>query len=143
MRGRKPGLESIQKSMAALPYDGPPPDCPEWLDDDARTEWNRVAPELIRTGVLTPADGMLLASYCQAYSQWKLAEMEVREAGLMVNGPHGTRVLNPAARHSVKLLSEVRRAAAEFGFTPASRARVTKPTSAKGDDFDAFNGDES
>lgn len=140
MKGRKPSLETIQRRMAE-PYTGPIPPCPDWLDDNAKTEWDRVAPELHAAGMLNPADCMLLASYCQAYSQWMQSELQVRVDGLMIDGPSGNKVLHPAARHSVKLLSEVRRAAGEFGFSPASRTRVQSPPgkTKEGDAFEEFD----
>ncbi len=49
-------------------------------------------------------------------------------------------VLHPAARHAAKMLSEVRKAAAEFGFSPASRARVDAPPKKdkEASDFETF-----
>lgn len=126
MKGRRPGLATIQKRMAGA-YSGPAPDCPVWLDDIARAEWERVIPELERMGVMTPVDSMLLASYCRAYSQWVKCELQVEADGLMIAGPQGNPVLHPAARHAAKLLQEVRKAASEFGFSPASRSRVNAP----------------
>ena len=42
---------------------------PDWLDDYARAEWERVAPGLWRTGLLTEPDVGVLASYCFSFSQ--------------------------------------------------------------------------
>lgn len=141
MKGRKPGLDTLKKRLAGT-YSGPAPDCPDWLDDDARAEWARVAPELARAGVLTPVDAMTLAAYCQTYSQWKQAEQRVRADGLMIDGPRGNPTLHPCARHAVTLLAELRRVAGEFGFTPAARARVeaAPPTNAEQDAFAEFTG---
>lgn len=139
MRGRRPGLATIQRRMAGH-YTGPSPGCPAWLDEVAKEEWVRIAPELDRMGTLTPVDSMLLASYCRAYSQWVKAEMIVEQEGLIVTGSTGNPILHPAARHAARLLQELRKAAAEFGFSPASRARVDAPP--KPDDesaaFDTF-----
>ncbi len=137
MRGRRPSLETIQKRLAGT-YSGPPPACPEWLDPDAKMEWDRVVPEMVIMGILTPVDCMTLAVYCQTYSQWKKAEQQVRADGLMVLGAGGTMVLHPCARHAAKLLSELRRTAADFGFTPASRARV-ETANKPGEEQDAFD----
>lgn len=137
VKGRKPSLATIQKRQA-VPYTGPVPECPEWLDEEAKIEWDRVVPEMVTIGVFIPSDSMLLASYCQAYSQWMKAELQVRDDGLMISGPNGNSVLHPCARHAIKLLAEVRRAAAEFGFSPASRTRVDASPKQQGKEEDAF-----
>ena len=48
-------------SKRPLPKNEPEPDptmpeCPDWLMDDAKEEWNRVAPELHRIGLRTVGD---------------------------------------------------------------------------------------
>ena len=50
------------------------PTCPKWLDDEAKKEWKRLAPQMEQLGILTEADRTAFASYCQAYSRWKEAE---------------------------------------------------------------------
>lgn len=142
MQGRKPGLDTIKRRLASRPHDGPPPECPGWLDADAKTEWARIVPLI--ADVLRPADSVMLAAYCQAYSQWQAAERRVREDGLMIEGARGCMVLHPCARLSTSLLAELRRCAGEFGFTPSSRAKVDAPArnDDEQDDFNAFVGSQ-
>lgn len=139
MKGRRPGLDTIMKRMAGS-YSGPVTDCPEWLDQLAKAEWARIVPELELLGIAGPIDAALLASYCQTYANWVRCERIVQDEGMMIDGPQGNKVLHPAARHAAKLLMELRKAAAEFGFSPASRARVDAPPKkdAEQSDFDDF-----
>ena len=74
MRGRKPKPTTL-RILEGNPgkrslIDGPPqapakiPECPCFLDDEARAEWLRMAPVLLEMGLLTPADRAALAAYC-------------------------------------------------------------------------------
>jgi len=47
------------------------PECPDWLSDDAKKEWKRLAPELERLGLLTVLDMAAFAGYCQSYAKLK------------------------------------------------------------------------
>ncbi len=95
--------------------------CPEWLDDVAKEEWSRVTPLLVD---VTPTDQMLLAAYCQTYSQWRKCEETVAANGLTYVTNSGEEKLHPAARHSSTLLAELRRIAGEFGLTPRTRSKA-------------------
>jgi len=89
MRGRKPkptvlkalagnpGKRAINRSEPAIPNGIP--DCPSFLDDEAKAEWFRVASILNQMGLLTRADRSALAAYCTCYSRWVSAEAEVRK----------------------------------------------------------------
>ena len=109
----------------------PPP--PNHLDAEARAEWLRLAPELHNLNLLKSVDTVAFATYCVTYSVWKnavsqlaaLADVGAPYGGLIVEGPKGQSIANPliAIAHSSSLA--LLRFAAEFGMTPAARARVT------------------
>ena len=71
------------------------PECPSHLDEEARAEWGRIAPELATMGVLARIDRAALAAYCQAWSRWVKAEGEIRKHDLVVKAP-GSAVTVPA-----------------------------------------------
>lgn len=48
--------------------------CPNYLLPEARKEWRRLAPILMNLGLLTAADAVPFAGYCQAYARWREAE---------------------------------------------------------------------
>jgi P27 family predicted phage terminase small subunit len=112
--------------------------CPSWLEGDAAKEWNRVAPELGRLGLLTVVDVPAFAGYCQAYRRWREAEAAVSSAvkagGLGLAVSQG---LEGMARERLRLMKTL---AAEFGFTPASRSRVTAAPPQEKDPFEDFSG---
>lgn len=90
MRGRKPKPTNL-KILAGNPGRRPLPDgepCPDavlptppdFLDDQALREWERIAPELHQLGLLTRLDRAALAAYCQSYAHWIKAETALRAA---------------------------------------------------------------
>jgi P27 family predicted phage terminase small subunit len=109
-----------------------PPEPPPFLIGYACDEWYRVAGGLHRLGLLTALDVMPLASYCVAYARWReaeelLAHMAARDlmtSGLLVKSQSGDARVNPIAKISRLAASDMVRYAAEFGFSPAARARI-------------------
>jgi P27 family predicted phage terminase small subunit len=103
------------------------------LTDAAQAEWNRIAPILLKLGVLTIVDGSELAAYCQSYARWLQAEACLDEHGLLVEEPVTNRAgdvvghrlkKNPAATIASDMKKAVRAFASDFGLSPASRTRV-------------------
>ena len=143
MRGRKPtpthlklvrGNPGKRRLNAAEPVPervlpSPPPE----LSADARTEWDRVAGELHRIGVLSGIDRAALAAYCQAYGRWvvaeraiaKMAERDPLTEGLMIKTTNGNAVQNPLVGTANKAMADLVRYAAEFGMTPSARSRIS------------------
>ena len=112
--------------------------CPGWLEGEAKDEWDRMAPELGRLGLLTVVDLRAFAGYCQSYRRWREAERAVSAmiaaGGLTMAISQG---LEGMARERLRLMM---RLAAEFGFTPASRSRVTAVPPKEEDPFEDFGG---
>jgi P27 family predicted phage terminase small subunit len=146
MRGRKPtpthlklvrGNPGKRRLNAAEPVPerllpSPPPE----LTVDARAEWDRVAEELHRIGILSGIDRAALAAYCQAYGRWvvaeraiaKMAERDQLTDGLMIKTTNGNAVQNPLVGTANKAMADLVRYAAEFGMTPSARSRISGHT---------------
>jgi P27 family predicted phage terminase small subunit len=143
MRGRKPtpthlklvrGNPGKRRLNATEPAPGRvlPAPLPE-LSRDARIEWERVAGELHRIGVLSGIDRAALAAYCQAYGRWivaeraiaKMAERDQLTEGLMIKTTNGNAVQNPLVGTANKAMADMVRYAAEFGMTPSARSRIS------------------
>lgn len=118
MRGAKPftivpGSSPIKDDMAA----------PEWLDDDARAEWDLIAPILIKERrTLTSADIACLASYCAAMAQVMQASRTIAAEGMTFMSKNGPRK-HPAVSIRSDAMTQARLLAAELGLTPVSRSR--------------------
>lgn len=107
---------------------------PEWLDPMAREEWDRLAPDLIAKGVLTPWDVQAFAEWCDAASTVRFAAMQLAEEGHMVEEPvfdrngkkTGDRVVVNKWFYIQRTALEITaKRAARFGLTPAERSGVS------------------
>jgi P27 family predicted phage terminase small subunit len=122
---------NLREPQPVKPPDIPEP--PEYLVGYAAAEWRRFAPEAYRLGLLTSADIHTFASYCYAYSAWRLAiealqKMTDRDpvtSGLMIKTKNGAAIQNPLFLTAKQAASDMVRYAAEFGLTPAARSRIT------------------
>jgi P27 family predicted phage terminase small subunit len=115
----------------ALPKDEPKPDpaepfMPPFLDQDARAEWRRIVPILLKMGVLTVADGAALASYCETYSTYTHALKVIEEEGMSFQSPK-TMVehLRPEVGIVQQCRVHIKAFCQEFGMTPSARSRMT------------------
>jgi P27 family predicted phage terminase small subunit len=116
------------------------PKCPEppaHLSEYARHEWNRIAPELHRLGLLTILDETCFAAYCSAYGTWRLAEELLSREDFVVPGERHV-VANPLQKIAAQAARDLIRFGSEFALTPSSRARTAaglppKPPSKFGD----------
>jgi P27 family predicted phage terminase small subunit len=108
------------------------PRCPRWLDKEAKAMWRRLVPQLDTMGVLTRVDGNALARYCSLWSRWKKAEEFLMERGDVYlakdqNGQVKDVKPYPQVRIAAQLSEQLLRLEAQFGLTPASRARLEAP----------------
>jgi P27 family predicted phage terminase small subunit len=112
-----------------------PPEPPNFLSDEAKNEWWRVAPELHALSLLTVLDVMPLAAYCQACADWIAAEQanavmaanDPETKGLTVTGSAGTRLINPLVKIARCAAADMVRFAGEFGMTPRARSYLDAP----------------
>lgn len=98
------------------------PDRPAFVTGYAADEWDRVAPELHRLGLLTVLDIAVLTVYCATYARWRTAEESLaRMAQSDGDMCAGARSLARIARHAA---ADMVRYAGEFGMTPVARSRL-------------------
>jgi P27 family predicted phage terminase small subunit len=113
------------------------PECPDWLTDEAKEEWHRIAPELHKIGVLTYIDMAALAGYCESFAQWRRAVEYLKKNGdmLIMYNEDGSIKYQQQAPHvaiASNALKHMRAFASEFGLTPASRSKLSvKPQADK------------
>ena len=120
-----PGKRALPKNEPKP--DASAPDMPQWLPEDAKAEWQRVAPELSRIGLLARIDGSALAAYCEAYSRWKQAVEMMASEGVTFVTQAGYVATHPAVGIANKAKAEMHRFGREFGLTPSSRGRMSLP----------------
>jgi P27 family predicted phage terminase small subunit len=131
--GKRPLNADEPKPEAAIP------ECPVELGPVARREWDRMAAELAPLRILTQLDRAALAAYCGAYAMWAEATESIQKYGTMVKSPTGYPVQSPYVSIANRQAEIMMRIASEFGFTPASRSRISTPASKEESLFDLFN----
>jgi P27 family predicted phage terminase small subunit len=119
--GKRPLNANEPKPQVAIP------ECPLELGPVARREWDRMAAELTSLRILTQLDRAALAAYCGAYAMWAEATASIQKFGTMVKSPTGYPVQSPYVSIANRQAEIMMRIASEFGFTPASRSRISTP----------------
>jgi P27 family predicted phage terminase small subunit len=114
------------------------PTCPGWLLPEAKAEWRRVVPELLRLGVLAAIDRAALAAYCEAWARWCECEAVIGREGATVPGHRGVLRKHPLLPALHAYAAMVKAFGQEFGLTPASRGRLSVAPPRKADPFDDF-----
>lgn len=109
---------------------------PAYLEREAKDEWNRVVPELVRLGLFATVDLSIFAMYCDAVGRFRKAKREVRGKEV-ITSPNGYPIQNPWLPILNKAKEQALRLAAEFGLSPVSRVRLSG--TAQGDLFGGWN----
>lgn len=105
---------------------------PAWLRKTGREIWDRLAPIAIDMQVLTTADALTFARYCDTFGEWLEAHEWIRDKArgqttYTVKGEDGSiRFVYefPQAITARKLNLALLKMEEQFGFTPAARSRI-------------------
>ena len=121
--GNSESRELAKEEPKAIPV----VECPTELGPVARQEWDRIAGALTAVGRLTVLDRALLAAYCNAYALWLEAVEALEKYGAVMKSPSDYPVQSPYVSVANRQAEIMMRIASEFGFTPASRSRISVP----------------
>lgn len=134
MRGRKPtptAIKQLEGNPGKRPLnenepipDSKMPRCPQWLEEEAKKEWHRLAKQMNDMGVLTDVDRDAFASYCQSYARWKEAEEFLTQHGTIVKTQSGYWQTVPQVAIAQTYMKIMNKVAEQFGLTPAARSRI-------------------
>ena len=116
--GRRPLNKREPKPKRSVPH------CPKQLSAAAKREWQRIAKELAKLGLLSRIDRAALAAYCQAWGRWIEAEDKLKKHGVIVKSPNGFPVQSPYLNVANQAMKQMTRMVVEFGMTPSSRSGV-------------------
>jgi P27 family predicted phage terminase small subunit len=119
------------------------PDCPPELSAAAQREWQRLVGELAKLRVLTNLDRAALAAYCGAYALWAEATEAIGKYGVMVKSPTGFPIQSPYVSIANRQAEIMMRISSEFGFTPASRGRISVGAERAPDLFDDVHSEDT
>lgn len=133
--GKRSKAALLQEATSpAMPVEAPP--MPDWLDEHAEQEWNRVVPDLVTLGLVSRLDMQVLAQYCEAvsdYRRWTLRIQQLNESLVSPNGGDVQTYRTGAKDLSVwrRLRNDAERradaAGAKFGFSPMARRALKAP----------------
>jgi len=116
------------------------PGMPDWLDDIAVREWERLAPKLTRLGLLTEIDYIPFAILVQEYSDMIQLRYYIKEHGRTYEHENVKGNANETTRPEVYMLQKcilnIKAYCVEFGLTASSRGRIQVPGV---DDEDVFD----
>jgi P27 family predicted phage terminase small subunit len=96
---------------------------PEDISPDARQVWDRLAPSLIASGVLTAWDVDAFWMACEALARYRQATRLVNGSALLVQGPNGL-TKNPALVVQREAEASFAHYGARFGLTPSDRSQL-------------------
>lgn len=150
-RGHRP----IDLSAVFRPQVGVPP-APKLLSAEGRKAWRRLTPELAHYNLISTVDRDALFMLCQTIGRLELVERSIgaRQALLLSQGkdpaealigttPKGMQVQSVMYQVLNRETDKLRHLLAEFGLTPAQRARVTTGIRAQLKLFDGGAGGEA
>ena len=141
-KGRKPKPSALKvlegnPGKRPLPKNEPKPqptapECPDWLHENAKQEWERIAPQLERLGLLTSIDMAALAGYCEAWAQYRDAIEFIHKHGQVhpIRDNNGTiKYLQQVPQVGIanQQMKQIRAFCSEFGLTPSARGRMEVP----------------
>lgn len=117
------------------------PPAPEWLDETAKEEWNRVAPMLADSRLMTEADTKALEAYCKCWSRYIEAEKQMDQIGSTIFQPNQkSKYIQqlPQVAIAQKYLKLCKDFMVEFGLTPSSRGRMQLPGESDEDEMESL-----
>jgi len=103
------------------------PAMPRHLSTEARIEWERLGPVLVRLKLLTRLDRAAFAAYCQAWARHVEAEEQIAKASALAFTGNGYPIVNPWHTISKQAVDQMSKFLGEFGLTPAARTRINAP----------------
>jgi len=63
--------------------------CPDWLEDEAKKEWDRIIALSTIKNLQNDIDEIILSGYCQVYARWKEAEKFITKYGPVYKAKSG------------------------------------------------------
>jgi P27 family predicted phage terminase small subunit len=145
MRGRKPKPTALKViagnpgKRALNPHEPQPradlSTAPEWMTQRQRDTWTEVI-ALAPPGLLKDLDASVFAVWVVAYDLYQEASDKLARTGMLIKAPNtGVPMQSPYLAIVNRQAQIMMKAAAEMGFTPASRSRViVKREAGKEDD---------
>lgn len=98
--------------------------CPVWMGKHGQELWRKIAPQLLKAGVLTEWDRSSFETLCSNYHMMRISEAELARDGLTVRDDRGGVKKHPAAAIFKAASDTYSKHAELFGLSPVSRQRL-------------------
>ncbi len=119
-----PGQRKINKKDPSLRMRSAIPAKPQLLRDKrAKDEWTRITDMLRGAGIITEVDQKILLMYCNTFSLYREAELDIIKNGMYTTYDSGPKT-NPAVTILHKTRTDIIRMLIEMGLTPSARSRI-------------------
>ena len=113
------------------------PPRPKFLKGEARREWDRITPILLKMRCISEADMAMIAAYCLEWGRYvALAKKVSRVEDMVCVTANGNEILSPFYIAQIAALKNFQKLASEFGLSPSARTRIK--TEPKPDEVNPF-----
>ncbi len=131
VKERLQSTKEIEQPAKEAASKTPLPECPAWLDENGKEQWVKICQLLQDKGTLHVTDPAAIEGYCEAYSRWRKATLEL-DKGLLYEyfdskSFKTKRRQKPEVNIAKDALNQMRAYQNELGLTPKSVVIVTKP----------------
>lgn len=101
------------------------PEPPEWLSDEAKTHWRRIAPQALANKTLDENHHYSFALMCESIADMVFLQGVIRREGLTIGGEDGRATkAHPALRQLESCRGHCLKMLESFGLTARSRKHV-------------------
>ena len=122
--GKRKAIREAKPPQPPLEEMGPP----AWLDQMAKAEWRRLAPQLVRLGLLTVLDVTKFAAYCRWYARWRKNEAQLLTMQTeLVTLKSGYAQQHPLVAMAKQAAEMMNRFGSQFGLSASDRASISLP----------------
>ena len=101
---------------------------PEWLDEVAQEEFNRVVKEVGKIELFDNLDLSMLAVYADSYSKYIQCVQSINTDGLVIYGENGKTFCNPLISVADKMATQIQKCSTKLGLSTTDRLKLIVPT---------------
>lgn len=94
-----------------------PVECPNFLNEEAKREWDRITPYLEAAKILKPSYSAALAVYCEAYAEFAQCVRALEVQGLVYESDKGNSIQHPLVGIKNKAAERMNRMFSHFGMS--------------------------
>jgi phage terminase, small subunit, putative, P27 family len=110
------------------------------LADEAQAAWDRLAPDLMRKGVLTAWDAQAFTVYCQTVAHYNAASRMLELEGMTARGAAGGVIKSPFWQIMRDAVATMTTIGGQFGLSPSERSKLSLGEASRAPGADLLSG---